>query len=145
MPYYVLPNLDSDKARDKRHVSLAWAFLAVALLMSWQFLTVHYNWHGNWTALFCTGGAARVPPQLAPTTYRFAHSDGYDGQMYRYVAHDPLTGLGFSKYIDAPVLRYRRILVPALAFALAAGRHPWIDISFIVVIAGFVFAGGRPS
>jgi hypothetical protein len=136
-----LQNSDSDKARDKPRVSLAWAFLAVALLTSWQFLTVHYNWHDNWTALFCTGAKERVPPQLAPTTYLFANSEGYDGQMYRYVAHDPLAESGFKKYLDAPVLRYRRILVPALAFVLVGGRQPSIDTSYIVVVALFVLAG----
>jgi hypothetical protein len=141
MTYCVLPNLESDKPRDKRGVSLAWALLAVALLMSWQFCTVHYNWHGNWTALFCTGEKLRVPPLLDPGTYRFANSTGYDGQMYRYVAHDPLGRLGFSEYIDDRVLRYRRILIPALAFALAGGRQESIDKSYIAVIAVFVLAG----
>lgn len=136
-----MPNSASDKATDKPRVSLAWAFLAVVLLSSWQFLTVHYNWHENWTALFCTGDKERLPPQLAPTTYIFANSDGYDGQMYRYVAHDPFTGLGFAKYLDSSVLRYRRILVPALAYTLAAGRQQSIDLSYIAVIALFVMAG----
>ena len=136
-----MPNSDFDKASDTLRVSLAWAFLAVALLAFWQYLTVHYNWYGNWTALFCTGDAERVPPQLAPTTYLFEHSAGYDGQMYRYVAHDPLAELGFTKYIDAPVLRYRRILVPAIAFALAVSRQQSIDISYIAVVAIFVLIG----
>src|SRR2546422_8551934 len=129
MPYCVLPNLDADQAKRKPRVSLAWALLAVALLTLWQFLTVHYNRHDNWTALFCTGAKAQVPPQLAPATYRFANSVGYDGQMYRYVAHDPLARLGLKEYIDAPRLRYRRILIPALAFALAAGRQELVDKS----------------
>lgn len=141
MPYCILPNLKADEAKSQLRVSLAWALLAVALPTLWQFLTVHYNRQDNWTALFCTGGRVRVPPQLAPTTYRFANSAGYDGQMYRYVAHDPLGQSGFKQYIDSPVLRYRRILIPALAFALAAGRQEWVDQSYIVVIAVFVFAG----
>ena len=141
MPYCILPNLNADEAKSQLRVSLAWALLAVALPTLWQFLTVHYNRHDNWTALFCTGGKAQVPPQLAPTTYRFANSAGYDGQMYRYVAHDPLGQAGFKAYIDSPVLRYRRILIPALAFALAAGRQEWVDTSYIAVIAVFVLAG----
>src|SRR5205807_4474912 len=99
------------------------------------------NRHDNWTALFCTGAKAQVPPQLASATYRFANSAGYDGQMYRYVAHDPLARFGFKEYIDAPLLRYSRILIPALAFALAAGRQESIDNSYIAVVAIFVLAG----
>jgi hypothetical protein len=129
------------KAKDQLRVSLAWAFLAVVLLASWQFLTVHFNRHDDWTALFCTGAREPLPPQLAATTYLFANSAGYDGQMYRYVAHDPFAELGFPKYIDSAMLRYRRILVPGLAFVLAAGRQQSIDVSYILTIAIFVFAG----
>lgn len=110
-------------------------------MVFWQFVTVHYNWDGNWSALFCTGQLERVPPQLQPGTYLFKNSVGYDGQMYRYVAHDPFATSGWSKYIDAPVLRYRRILVPLLAFAIAGGRQVWIDAAYIAVIAAFVLAG----
>ena len=141
MPYCVLSNLHSDQTRGKPAVALAWALLAVALLISWQFLTIHYNRQGNWTALFCTGGTAQTPPQLAGATFRFANSAGYDGQLYRYVAHDPLGRLGFKEYIDGPAIRYRRILIPALAFALAGGRQESIDQSYIAVVALFVLAG----
>jgi len=136
-----LPKPDSDHAGGHATVSLAWALLAVALLVSWQFLTVHYNWQNNWTALFCTGDHAAVPPELASTTYRFANSAGYDGQMYRYVAHDPLAEREVQYYLDAPVIRYRRMLVPALAFLLVAGRQQLIDFSYIAVIAVLVFTG----
>ena len=121
-------------------MSLAWAALACALLLLWQFLNVHYNREDNWTALFLTGEAFPAPPELAASTYRFP-GDGYDGQFYRYVAHDPLLRRGTQRYLDAPRQRYRRILVPALAFVLAAGRQPWIDGAYIAVIALFVLLG----
>jgi hypothetical protein len=110
-------------------------------VLLWQFLTVHYNRSGNWTALFCTGQNQPVPPELAAQTYRFPGTNGYDGQMYRYVAHDPFLQKGFAQYLDSPVLRYRRILVPALAFLLAGGRQPWIDASYVVVVAAFTWLG----
>ncbi len=121
-------------------VSFAWAALAVAVLLLWQFLNVRYNSAGNWTALFCTGQNQRVPPELEAGTYRFS-ATGYDGQMYRYVAHDPLLQRGLAQYVDAPVIRYRRILVPGLAFALAAGRQSYIDAAYIAVVAIFVALG----
>jgi hypothetical protein len=38
----------------------------------WQFLTVHYNYHGNWAGLFCTGDLFPLPPQLeSEHVYRF--------------------------------------------------------------------------
>lgn len=75
------------------------------------------------------------------TVYLFP-GGGFDGEMYRTVAHDPFMQRGFARYVDVPTDRYRRILFPALAYLLAAGHQPWIDGSYIAVIALFVFAGG---
>jgi hypothetical protein len=119
---------------------MAWAVLALALLLLWQFLTVHYNRAGNWTALFLTGEDFAMPPDLAPGTYKFP-GDGFDGEMYRYVAHDLFMQRGYVKYLDVPAQRYHRILVPALAYLLVGGHQPWIDASYIAVIAIFVLLG----
>lgn len=139
--YFLLPNLESNQPLAPARVSFAWAVLACSLVLLWQFLTVHYNRSGNWTALFCTGQNQPVPPELAAQTYRFPGTNGYDGQMYRYVAHDPFLQKDFARFIDSPVLRYRRILVPGLAFLLAGGRQPWIDASYVAVVAAFTWLG----
>ena len=114
-----------------------WVFpLAAALLvLAWQWATVSANFGGNWSALFCTGQLQRHPPALASEhTYFFAGSSGFDGQFYHYMAHDPLLRTDISTYIDSPRLRYRRILVPALAYLLALGRAEWIDRAYGCVI-----------
>jgi hypothetical protein len=121
-------------------VSAAWAGAALALLLLWQFLTVHYNRAGNWTALFLVGQTYTPPPELATGVYRFP-GGGFDGEMYRTVAHDPFLQRDYVPYVDIATDRYRRILVPALAYILAAGSQPWIDASYIAVIALFIFAG----
>ena len=90
--------------------------------------------------LFLTGQDFTMPPDLAPGTYRFPGT-GFDGEMYRYVAHDPSGQRGYARYMDGPAQRYHRILVPALAYLLVAGRQPWIDASYIAVVALFVFLG----
>jgi hypothetical protein len=114
--------------------------LALLLFVLWQFLTVHYNRGGNWTALFLTGMDFPIPPELAPGTYKFP-GNGFDGEMYRYVAHDPFRQLGYARYMDGPAQRYHRILVPALAYLLVGGHQSWIDASYIAVVALFVFIG----
>lgn len=116
------------------------AALVTALAGAWVCLTVRYNYQGNWSALFMTGGNIGAPggPDFR-NTYVFAGSYGYDGQFYRIMAHDP--GLRRGLFIDSPRLRYRRILVPALAYALALG-NPWrIDGAYIAVVLGFLFLG----
>lgn len=117
------------------------AALAAALALAWQCLTVRYNREGNWTALYCTGSAMPVPAALEQEgIYRFPGT-GFDGQFSHYVAHDPLMRHDLARSIDDPRLRYRRILTPALAFALAAGRPAAVDPSHIAVILLAVFAG----
>jgi hypothetical protein len=120
----------------------ALALVAAALVLAWQWATVAANYGGNWTALFCTGGLLPQPPLAAAEhVYVFAGSSGYDGQAYHYIAHDPFMRSGLKAYVDAPRLRYRRILVPLLAYALAAGRSEWIDPAIEIVFLLAVVLG----
>ena len=116
--------------------------LAAVLAASFQFATVQANRGGHWTALYYTGGSLRIPPALAyERIYTFAGSTGYDGQFYHYMAHDPMLRRGFKEYIDEPRLRCRRILVPALAWVLAAGQDRWIDPAFFATSWACFFLG----
>lgn len=99
------------------------------------------NYGGNWTALFCTAERARLPAELAQSTYRFAGSAGYDGQAYRLVARDPWLRHGLHEYLDDPALRYRRILLPAAAWLIAQNGFLSTDAAYILVILGCVFLG----
>ena len=106
----------------------------MALVALWQWATVTANYKGNWTALFCTGAIPQPPPLAASERiYLFANSRGFDGQMYHYVAHNPFIRSDLTTYIDAPRLRYRRILVPLLAYGLALGRSELVDRAYEVV------------
>lgn len=118
-----------------------WALLVTILFAGWQFLTVQRNYRGNWTALFCTGESSPVPPDLRAGTWIFPNSPGYDGQMYRYVAHDPFFRRTEHLFIDDPALRARRILVPGAAWLLALGHQSLIDGAYIAVIWMFVLTG----
>ncbi|HWQ54228.1 MAG TPA: hypothetical protein VN442_11125 [Bryobacteraceae bacterium] len=120
---------------------LGLAALAVVAVFVWLGLNVYTNFGGNWTGLFCTGGQFRVPPDLDAGTWRFPNSPGYDGQFYRYIAHDPFFQKGYAAFIDSPHFRYRRGLVPLLAWTLALGSAKWIDAAFIAVVLGSVFLG----
>ena len=124
-----------------KHRALVVAFIATALVFAWQASTVHFNYGGNWTGLFCTGAIQPVPPELDAVTIRSIHPTGYDGQMYRSIAHDPFFQRDYAQYVDDAGLRYRRILVPLAAYALAGGRQSIIDYSFVLVILISVFAG----
>ena len=119
-----------------------WASRAMLIVLGWQALTATANYHGNWTAFFCTGSLREIPPQLkAESIYTFPGSRGYDGQFYHYMAHDPFRQRNFARYIDEPGLRYRRILVPLMAWTIAAGRDQLVDFAYYTVVLASVFLG----
>jgi hypothetical protein len=122
-----------------------WAMLALIAVLAawtWMFLTVHYNYGGNWTALFCIRASMPVPAFLkSENLYIFPNSEGYDGQVYHLIAHDPWMQKGSAGAIADVSFRYQRILVPALAWLLAGGQDRWIHAAYFTVILAFVFLG----
>ncbi len=119
------------------------AICAVAAAWLWQFLTVHYNYQGNWTALYCIAPHMPVPDFLrSENLYIFPKgSEGFDGQEYHLIAHDPWLRRGSADAIVGPVIFYQRMLVPVLAWTLALGRDAWIHRAYYAVILGFLFLG----
>ena len=116
---------------------------SAALAFFWQALAVHFNYAGNWSALFCIGSQYERAPQLdAEHPYVFRNSPGYDGAVYHYIAHDPFMQHDLLPYVDAPRYRYRRILIPLAAYTLALGRMDWVDGAYVAVILICVFLGG---
>jgi hypothetical protein len=118
-----------------------YALLGVVATGSWQAATVHFNYGDKWTALFCTGDHYPIPPELAAGTYIFRSSWGYDGEFYRNIAHDPWFQKGWSKYLDAARLRHARILVPGLAWLLAAGQAQYVDAAYVAIVLLCVYLG----
>jgi hypothetical protein len=100
------------------------AFFSLVLAFSWDWTVVHTIYGSNWTGLFCEGSNFNRPAELEAGTYVFRNSSGYDGQFYRLIAQDPLFTRHYDTYVDAPRLRYRRILQPGLAALLAAVFAP---------------------
>jgi hypothetical protein len=117
------------------------ATLAVLLVVAWQAITVHVNYHDNWTGLFRIGSRTKLPPALAQRAFRNASPTGYDGQYYLILAEDPLLRDGAAAYLDEAPMRSRRILIPAMAWALAAGRPAFIAGAYVFVVLAFILAG----
>jgi hypothetical protein len=126
----------------RRREALLAALLSTAAGAGWQLLTVHFNYGGNVTALFCHGSKYPAPPSLAAEhLYVFPNSGGYDGQSYHYVAHDPLCRTDICRSVPDPALRYPRILLPGMAYLLALGRAAWIDAAYLGCNLLFLFLG----
>lgn len=117
--------------------------LCAALAFVWQALAVRHIYGGNWRGLFCIGERQKLPVELlGEKLYTFPESYGYDGQFYHYIAHDPLARSKLPEFIDAPRMRYGRILIPAAAWLLAAGQAGWIDGAYFAVVLFFILLGG---
>lgn len=109
-----------------RRAAVGLAGLALAFTAQFYLVTTQHS--GNWTGLFYTATRQPIPPALSAEPLHIPQaSDGYDGQYYHFIAHDPLMQRGMKDFIDAPRLRYPRILLPALAWLLAGGRDSLID------------------
>ncbi|MGP0070793.1 MAG: hypothetical protein ACLPWF_02510 [Bryobacteraceae bacterium] len=141
MPIVIAEDSRAANARTRRWFCLAYALAATLAVLCWQAATVHFNYGGNWTALFETGDRFAPPPELAAQTYVFKNSTGYDGEFYRYVAHAPWVRIDWARYFDSLRLRYQRILLPASAWLLAAGRGGLVDGVYISLILGWIFVG----
>jgi hypothetical protein len=123
-----------------RGASASVAIVSVLLVFVWTAARIHYACGGNWTATFYTGTTSRIPPDLDAGTYRF-EGTGYDGQFYRYLAHDPFLQKGYSRYVDAPRLRFQRLLVPLAAWLFGFGQRYWIDTAYFAVEMLFLALG----
>lgn len=116
------------------------ALLITVLALGWQWLIVAGYFGGQWSALFVAGDRMpEAPVAAAESTYLFPHSFGYDGQLYHAIAHDPLDLRGTDRYLDAPHVRYPRILLPALSYAL--GRLMGVDRAYRTLELLFLFLG----
>ena len=125
-----------------RQRPLAAALLCCAVGWSWQWLTVRYNYGGNWTALFCHGSQIPLPAALAGEhIYIFPNSGGYDGQSYHFVAHDPLARTAIGRAVPDPALRFPRILAPGMAYLLALGHSEWVDSAYRLCLLFFLGLG----
>ncbi len=128
--------------RRKRPARLWFALAAPLLAFCWQAVTVHVNYGGGWTGLFLTGDRLPPPAELSQERiYIFKNSPGFDGQWFHYMAHDPFMLRGFHQGIDAARMRYRRILLPLMAWLLAGGQDAWVHATYIAVGLLFVFLG----
>jgi hypothetical protein len=116
------------------------AILSAILVLLWTTAKIHYACGGNWTSTFNTGTTFRVPPDLAAGTYRF-EGTGYDGQFYRYLAHDPFLEKDYFRYVDSPQLRFHRLLIPLAAWLLGFGQRDWIDGAYLAVEMLFLALG----
>lgn len=75
------------------------------------------------------------------------YQNGYDGQFYFYIAHNPVDIRYLSHVLDVPGHRYKRILYPLLVWLLTGGNHtliPWAmylinAVLYVMILLAFYF------
>jgi hypothetical protein len=124
------------------------AVLGTLLALLWQWLLVAGFFQGHWSALFYAGSRfEQSPPVRAEGSYVLPNNTGYDGQFYHAMAHDPLELHGTERFIDAPHMRYSRILLSGLSYVFGLGRLFWVDrayraLELLSVFIGILCIGG---
>ncbi|MCU0227884.1 MAG: hypothetical protein MUF01_09630 [Bryobacterales bacterium] len=119
--------------------------LALLLVAAYQLLLIAGH-HGNPTVLFYAGAETPAPPALQQSLYRFPNSVGFDGQFYLFIAHDPWNAHGVAAFVDNPSMRWRRILLPGMAWMLSGGSpsllpFAWMGLMGALAVAGTVLSG----
>lgn len=109
---------------------------------AWLTADVQINFAGHLSGLFYTGTNVRLPgARVGDHTWRVRDNQGYDGEFYHLIAHDPLNRRGFLDYVDSARYRWRRIGLPGLAYLLAVGNDAYVDGMYVALQLGFVFLG----
>ena len=122
--------------------ALLCAVAVVLLALAAQSRIVSKSFGGDWSGLFYTGQAVSLPSILGDEDTARAPDDvGFDGQFYRFIAHDPLILTDAQQAVDNPPLRWRRILIPGAAYALSFGRHGALDVAYFALILLSLGAG----
>jgi hypothetical protein len=121
---------------------LAPFFICLLLIAGWQALYCRIVAGGNPTALFLIGDRQPYSDALKQGAFVYRNSSGYDGMMYRAVAHDPFLARGSASSVDDPRYRWRRILLPGLAALLGGGSPARIDLGYILAADVLLALGG---
>jgi hypothetical protein len=120
-----------------RPPALPWFFAILAAIAGWQALYCGVATEGKLSGLFFIGERMHWPAEVTRGAFVYPNTEGYDGQLYRVIAHDPgMRGAGQTLY--GPRYWYRRILIPASA-ALLGGP---IDLWYVAITDLLLALGG---
>jgi hypothetical protein len=124
-----------------RHLVRAGAVAGVALFL-WLMLRVWHPVYGFTAFLQLPAGndTARIPAFRQYPVFVHDNPDSYDGLQYAQIAYHPLlTSDELRPAVDNLAYRAQRILLPALAWLLAAGQPAWIvHVYSVLNIAGWL-------
>ncbi|MCC7498666.1 MAG: hypothetical protein IT160_13880 [Bryobacterales bacterium] len=123
----------------RRREAALWFLVLLLITATYQVLYCHTTTNGDPSGLFFTGSALHRPAGFNAFLYS---GYGYDGQMYRLLAHDPLDRKGYWKFLDDPRFRSRRALVSLTAAVLGGGSPPGVDLWFIAIADILLALGG---
>jgi hypothetical protein len=125
--------------RDRPPV-LPWLCAILAAIAGWQALYCAAETQGKLSGLFFIGERMHWPAAIERGAYIYPQTEGYDGQVYRVIAHDPgMRGAGQTLY--GPRYWYRRILVPAAAAVLGGDTDLWYVVitDLLLALGGVCF------
>jgi hypothetical protein len=116
--------------------------ILLAITAGYQWFYCYASANGEISGLFFSGTRIPEPPELERYGFHYQGSIGYDGQMYRMIAHDPFRKKGYWNYVDDPRLRGERILIPFAAGLLGGDSITAVDFWYVAIVDILVALGG---
>jgi hypothetical protein len=120
---------------------LPWLCAILAAIAGWQALYCVAATQGKMSGLFFIGERMRWPAEIERGAFVYPNTEGYDGQIYRAIAHDP----GFrgpGRTLNGARYWGRRILLPASAALLGGGNPGAIDFWYVAITDLLLALGG---
>lgn len=122
-------------------------FLVLGVILILFLLSAHRyskRFDRNYTGFACMGDRHPAPGFIPGDAFVLKDSDGYDGQFFYLICHDPLLITTAHQFIDAPSYRYQRILYPLLSKLLALGRpelfpYTLVAVNILAILGGSFF------
>ena len=128
-----------------RYLVRALGLVGVGLFL-WLVLRVWHPVYGftAFLQLTASGEATEIAAFRQYPVFIHDNPDSYDGQQYARIAYHPLlTADELRPAVDNLAYRAERILLPALAWLLAAGRPAWImHVYSVFNLAGWLVLAG---
>ncbi|HSQ30259.1 MAG TPA: hypothetical protein VLN49_10435 [Gemmatimonadaceae bacterium] len=111
------------------------ALVATLLVLGVTVAFWRVAYHGEVSRFFHIDDPRPVPAELTESGAHVYHGEyGYDGKFFLVLAVDPLLLRPSSvAMLDNPVYRSRRILLPAVTFALSGGRPLAAEYVFVAI------------
>jgi hypothetical protein len=127
--------------KNRERPGIVWFGAILLVIVSWQVFYCAVATRFQITGLFYIGAQIHWP-EPHDGAFVYSGSTGYDGQIYRVIAHDPWWQRDNARSMQGARYWYRRILVPGSAAILGGRSGAAIDFWYVAITDILLALGG---